>query len=69
MMMSLSLNPPFTQELPEEKCIPVLERCSGLVVTKGLNIGYSPERINPGDRNRKLVDIPKVTSGSDVKSA
>jgi UDP-N-acetyl-D-galactosamine dehydrogenase len=53
----------------EEKCIPVLERCSGLVVTKGLNIGYSPERINPGDRNRKLVDIPKVTSGSDVKTA
>ena len=47
----------------EEKCIPVLERCSGLVVTKGLNIGYSPDRINPGDRNRKLVDIPKVTSG------
>lgn len=53
----------------EEKCIPVLERCSGLVATKGLNIGYSPERINPGDRNRKLVDIPKVTSGSDVKTA
>ena len=53
----------------EEECIPILEDRSGLVVTRGLHVGYSPERINPGDQNRKLPDIKKITSGSDSATA
>ncbi len=48
----------------EEDCIPVLERASGLRVDQGFDVGYSPERINPGDRTRRLADVVKIVSGS-----
>ncbi len=47
----------------EEVCIPVLERESGLVWKRDFFVGYSPERINPGDRERTLTKITKVVSG------
>lgn len=53
----------------EEICIPELESASGLRLNRDFFVGYSPERINPGDRQRRLVDIPKVTSGSDAATA
>ncbi len=53
----------------EEKCIPILEKISGLKINQGFFCGYSPERINPGDKTRKLTDIVKVTSGSNRKIA
>jgi UDP-N-acetyl-D-galactosamine dehydrogenase len=48
----------------EEICVPILERVSGLVFNRDFFVGYSPERINPGDKNHRLVNIKKVTSGS-----
>jgi UDP-N-acetyl-D-galactosamine dehydrogenase len=48
----------------EEVCVPVLERASGLVFNKDFFAGYSPERINPGDKAHRLTNILKVTSGS-----
>ncbi|AOW17250.1 UDP-N-acetyl-D-galactosamine dehydrogenase [Polaribacter vadi] len=48
----------------EEECIPVLERVSGLVFNKDFFAGYSPERINPGDKEHTVEKILKVTSGS-----
>ncbi|MEX1198164.1 MAG: nucleotide sugar dehydrogenase [Pseudohongiellaceae bacterium] len=48
----------------EEDCVPVLERESGLVFNRDFFCGYSPERINPGDRQHRVADIVKVTSGS-----
>jgi UDP-N-acetyl-D-galactosamine dehydrogenase len=48
----------------EEECIPVLERTSGLVFNKDFYAGYSPERINPGDKEHTIEKILKVTSGS-----
>ncbi|MGY3264840.1 nucleotide sugar dehydrogenase [Lysobacter sp. HA35] len=48
----------------EEVCVPILERESGLRYRADFHVGYSPERINPGDRRHKLPDIVKVTSGS-----
>ena len=53
----------------EEICVPELERSSGLRFNEDFFVGYSPERINPGDRKRRLVDIPKVTSGSTPETA
>jgi len=53
----------------EEECIPILERKSGLTLNKDFYVGYSPERINPGDKQRKLVNIPKVTSASSPMAA
>jgi UDP-N-acetyl-D-galactosamine dehydrogenase len=53
----------------EEVCIPVLEQLSGLVFNKDFFAGYSPERINPGDRQRRLTTIVKVTSGSTDAAA
>ena len=47
----------------EEDCIPVIERVSGLKFNQDFYAGYSPERINAGDRNRRLPNIVKVTSG------
>ena len=47
----------------EEVCIPVLERESGLVWKKDFNVGYSPERINPGDKEHTLTKILKIVSG------
>lgn len=48
----------------EEDCVPVLERTSGLTFNKDFFAGYSPERINPGDKVNTLTTIKKVTSGS-----
>lgn len=48
----------------EEECIPVLERVSGLVFNRDFYAGYSPERINPGDKEHTVDKILKVTSGS-----
>ena len=53
----------------EEECIPVIESESGLVFGKDFFAGYSPERINPGDKEHRVSDILKVTSGSDEKTA
>ena len=48
----------------EEDCVPILEKISGMVFNKDFFIGYSPERINPGDKQHSLINILKVTSGS-----
>jgi nucleotide sugar dehydrogenase len=48
----------------EEDCVPVLERMSGLTYNRDFFCGYSPERINPGDKEHRLPSIRKVTSGS-----
>ena len=53
----------------EEDCLPILEKISNLSVNKDFFIGYSPERINPGDKVHRLPSIQKVTSGSNKKSA
>src|SRR3977135_2329302 len=47
----------------EEVCIPVLEKNSGMTWLKDFNVGYSPERINPGDKQHTLATIVKVVSG------
>ncbi|MCK3860985.1 nucleotide sugar dehydrogenase [Pseudomonas sp. B329] len=47
----------------EEQCIPVLEQHSGLIWKRDFNVGYSPERINPGDRTHTLTRVIKVVSG------
>jgi UDP-N-acetyl-D-glucosamine/UDP-N-acetyl-D-galactosamine dehydrogenase len=53
----------------EEECVPVLELNSGMTFNKDFFCGYSPERINPGDKIRRLKDIVKVTSGSNSETA
>ncbi len=53
----------------EEDCVPVLEATSGLTLNNDFSIGYSPERINPGDKSHRLTDILKVTSGSTPEAA
>jgi len=53
----------------EEICVPELEQASGLVFNRDFTIGYSPERINPGDKQRRLTTIPKITSGSTPDAA
>ena len=53
----------------EEICVPILEEISGLKYKKGFFVGYSPERINPGDKDRRLKDIVKVTSGCTPEAA
>ena len=53
----------------EEICVPELERVSGLKFNADFTVGYSPERINPGDRQRRLATIVKVTSGSTPEAA
>ena len=53
----------------EEDCVPVLERVSGLTFNDDFFAGYSPERINPGDKQHRLPDILKVTSGSTPEIA
>ena len=52
-----------------EVCVPVLEEHSGLKLNEGFFVGYSPERINPGDPTRRLSNITKVTSGSTPVAA
>src|SRR5690606_38453335 len=53
----------------EEDCVPVLEKTSGLRFNQDFFVGYSPERINPGDKIRTLPQIIKVTSGSTPEVA
>ena len=53
----------------EDDCVPVLEQYSGLTFNQDFWVGYSPERINPGDKQRQLPDIVKVTSGSTPEIA
>ncbi|MGD8854620.1 MAG: nucleotide sugar dehydrogenase, partial [Gammaproteobacteria bacterium] len=53
----------------EEVCVPILESVSGLKLNEDFFVGYSPERINPGDREHRLGDIVKVTSGSTPEAA
>lgn len=53
----------------EDDCVPVLERVSGLAFNSDFTVGYSPERINPGDKAHRLPDILKVTSGSTPEAA
>ena len=53
----------------EEVCVPILEKVSGLRFNEDFFCGYSPERINPGDRSHRLPDIVKITSGSTREAA
>ena len=53
----------------EEVCAPILERVSGLKLNEDFFIGYSPERINPGDKEHTVENIPKITSGSTPEAA
>jgi UDP-N-acetyl-D-galactosamine dehydrogenase len=53
----------------EEVCVPILERESGLKFNRDFFVGYSPERINPGDKEHRLPTIRKVTSGSTPEAA
>jgi len=53
----------------EEVCVPILEQESGLKFNQGFYCGYSPERINPGDKEHRVTTIKKVTSGSTPETA
>lgn len=53
----------------EEICVPELERASSLQFNTDFTVGYSPERINPGDKQRRLTNILKITSGSTPEAA
>ncbi len=53
----------------EEDCVPIIEAVSGLVCNQDFFVGYSPERINPGDKEHRLSTIKKVTSGSTPEAA
>ena len=53
----------------EEVCIPILEKQSGLKFNKDFFCGYSPERINPGDKSHRLINIKKITAGSSPEIA
>lgn len=53
----------------EEVCIPIIEEISGLKLNQDFFCGYSPERINPGDKSRKISSITKITSGSTPEIA
>jgi UDP-N-acetyl-D-glucosamine/UDP-N-acetyl-D-galactosamine dehydrogenase len=52
----------------EEDCIPILETCSGLKAGADFNVGYSPERINPGDRKHRFETISKVVSAQNAET-
>jgi UDP-N-acetyl-D-glucosamine/UDP-N-acetyl-D-galactosamine dehydrogenase len=53
----------------EEECVPILEKFSGLKFNKDFYCGYSPERINPGDKKHTISNIKKITSGSTLEIA
>ncbi len=53
----------------EEVCVPVLEKVSGLCLNKDFYVGYSPERINPGDKEHTITKVVKITSGSTPEAA
>src|SRR5450631_3845896 len=52
----------------EEECVPILEQCSGLKVGSDFNVGYSPERINPGDKQHRFETIVKVVSAQNPET-
>jgi UDP-N-acetyl-D-galactosamine dehydrogenase len=52
----------------EEECVPILERESGLHCGKDFTVGYSPERINPGDKTRRFETITKIVAGQDAQT-
>jgi UDP-N-acetyl-D-glucosamine/UDP-N-acetyl-D-galactosamine dehydrogenase len=52
----------------EEDCLPVLEQVSGLVAGRDFTVGYSPERINPGDKAHRFETITKVVAGQDART-
>ncbi len=53
----------------EEVCVPIIERHSGMTLNRDFWVGYSPERVNPGDKTHRLSNVIKITSGSDAQSA
>ncbi len=53
----------------EEECVPLLEEGSGLKYNRDFFVGYSPERVNPGDREHRIESISKITSGSTAEAA
>jgi len=53
----------------EEVCVPILAQQSGLTFNQAFFVGYSPERINPGDKQHRLTNIVKITSGSNAETA
>jgi len=53
----------------EEDCVPLLEKLSGVTFVKDFKVGFSPERINPGDREHTLTTVKKITSGCDPESS
>ncbi len=55
--------------ITEDECVPLLEHSSGLVFNQDFFVGYSPERINPGDKIHTVENIMKITSGSTVEAA
>ena len=61
-IMGSTVYPGMTENL----CLPILSKLSKLKFIKDFNIGYSPERINPGDKKRKLENIPKLVSASNL---
>ncbi|QWG25119.1 nucleotide sugar dehydrogenase [Bradyrhizobium sediminis] len=52
----------------EEECVPILEQCSGLKAGSDFSVGYSPERINPGDKQHRFETIMKVVSAQDART-
>jgi len=52
----------------EEECVPILERAAGLRAGEGFDVGYSPERINPGDKKHRFESITKVVSAQNAKA-
>jgi UDP-N-acetyl-D-galactosamine dehydrogenase len=52
----------------EEDCVPILEQVSGLTAGRDFTVGYSPERINPGDRKHRFETIKKVVAGQDART-
>tara|TARA_Y100000034_G_scaffold136799_1_gene215856 strand:+ start:2490 stop:3668 length:1179 start_codon:yes stop_codon:yes gene_type:complete len=52
----------------EEICVPILEKCSNMKLGSDFGIGYSPERINPGDKKKTIDKVVKVVSGSDINT-
>lgn len=52
----------------EEDCLPILQQLSGLTLNQDFKLGYSPERINPGDKVHTLANITKIVSGSDAEA-
>ncbi len=52
----------------EEDCVPILEQASGLLVGRDFTVGYSPERINPGDKAHRFETITKIVAGQDART-